>query len=122
MKGLTRDASARRSAMISSRCPMAPMAPIPASWTPPPVPRSACLQAVRGTAPATASERARNTPTSPDLRDVLTKGREDFTACRSDVIFLCVIYPLAGLVLALSLARAIEDTAAQSGPGPPHRS
>ena len=35
-------------------------------------------------------------------QDVLAKGVEDFGACRSDVIFLCVIYPLAGLVLAWS--------------------
>lgn len=35
-----------------------------------------------------------------DLRDVLRRGVADFAAYRSDVIFLCVIYPLAGLVLA----------------------
>ncbi len=35
-----------------------------------------------------------------DLRDVLKKGFEDFAACRSDVAFLCLIYPVAGLVLA----------------------
>jgi uncharacterized membrane protein len=35
-----------------------------------------------------------------DLRDVLARGVGDFAAYRSDVIFLCVIYPLAGLVLA----------------------
>jgi uncharacterized membrane protein len=35
-----------------------------------------------------------------DLRDVLARGLADFAAYRSDVIFLCVIYPLAGLVLA----------------------
>lgn len=40
--------------------------------------------------------------TVADLRDVLVKGLDDFAACRSDVIFLCVIYPLAGLVLAWS--------------------
>lgn len=33
-----------------------------------------------------------------DLRSVLAKGWDDFVANRSDVIFLCVIYPLAGLV------------------------
>ena len=38
-----------------------------------------------------------------DLGDVLAKGMDDFAACRSDVIFLCVIYPLAGLVLAWSM-------------------
>jgi uncharacterized membrane protein len=34
-----------------------------------------------------------------DLREVLTKGLADFAANRTDVIFLCVIYPLVGLVL-----------------------
>ena len=37
-----------------------------------------------------------------DLGDVLAKGLDDFGACRTDVIFLCIIYPLAGLVLAWS--------------------
>jgi uncharacterized membrane protein len=35
-----------------------------------------------------------------DLGDVLAKGLSDFGAYRTDVIFLCIIYPLAGLVLA----------------------
>jgi uncharacterized membrane protein len=35
-----------------------------------------------------------------DLSDVLKKGLGDFGAYRTDVIFLCIIYPLAGLVLA----------------------
>src|SRR3954464_13695815 len=35
-----------------------------------------------------------------DLRDVLVKGLGDFAAYRTDVVFICVIYPLAGLVLA----------------------
>ena len=35
-----------------------------------------------------------------DLRAALARGFEDFAAVRSDVAFLCVIYPLAGLVLA----------------------
>ena len=34
-----------------------------------------------------------------DLRDCLAKGFEDFTACRSDVIALCLIYPIVGLFL-----------------------
>lgn len=34
-----------------------------------------------------------------DLRDALAKGIDDFAACRTDVIFLCLIYPLVGLVL-----------------------
>ena len=37
-----------------------------------------------------------------DLRDVLAKGLDDFAACRTDVMFICIIYPLAGLLLALS--------------------
>jgi uncharacterized membrane protein len=35
-----------------------------------------------------------------DLRMALAKGMEDFGAFRTDVLFLCLIYPLAGLVLA----------------------
>jgi uncharacterized membrane protein len=35
-----------------------------------------------------------------DLRDVLMKGFEDFEAYRSDVIFICLIYPLVGIFLA----------------------
>jgi uncharacterized membrane protein len=35
-----------------------------------------------------------------DLRDVLARGLSDFGAYRTDVIFLCIIYPVAGLVLA----------------------
>jgi uncharacterized membrane protein len=35
-----------------------------------------------------------------DLGAALAAGFDDFTAARSDVAFLCVIYPLAGLVLA----------------------
>jgi uncharacterized membrane protein len=40
------------------------------------------------------------TITIADLRAALVKGLEDFGAYRTDVIFLCIIYPLAGLVLA----------------------
>lgn len=35
-----------------------------------------------------------------DLREVLTKGVEDFKFYRTDVVFLCIIYPVVGLVLA----------------------
>ena len=35
-----------------------------------------------------------------DLREVLAKGIQDFGAYRTDVIFLCIIYPVIGLVLA----------------------
>jgi uncharacterized membrane protein len=34
-----------------------------------------------------------------DLRDALARGLADFEANRTDVIFLCVIYPVIGLVL-----------------------
>lgn len=34
-----------------------------------------------------------------DLNDALAKGLDDFGACRSDVIFLCLLYPIIGLVL-----------------------
>jgi uncharacterized membrane protein len=35
-----------------------------------------------------------------DIRHALRKGVEDFAACRTDVMFLCLFYPLAGAVLA----------------------
>ena len=35
-----------------------------------------------------------------DLKEVLLKGLDDFGAYRTDVIFLCIIYPIAGLILA----------------------
>lgn len=35
-----------------------------------------------------------------ELRAVLRRGIEDFAACRTDVIFLCLIYPIIGVVLA----------------------
>ena len=38
--------------------------------------------------------------TVADLGDVLARGIDDFAAFRTDVAFLCVVYPLVGLVLA----------------------
>ena len=35
-----------------------------------------------------------------DLKDALARGLGDFAAYRTDVVFLCIVYPLAGLVLA----------------------
>jgi len=35
-----------------------------------------------------------------EIRDALVQGVEDFAAFRTDVVFLCVVYPLVGLVLA----------------------
>ena len=36
-----------------------------------------------------------------DLRDAVVRGLDDFGAYRTDVIFLCLIYPLVGISLAL---------------------
>jgi uncharacterized membrane protein len=35
-----------------------------------------------------------------DLKDALAKGISDFASYRTDVMFLCIIYPIAGLLLA----------------------
>jgi uncharacterized membrane protein len=35
-----------------------------------------------------------------DIKDALTKGFQDFAACRTDVLFMCGVYPVMGLVLA----------------------
>lgn len=35
-----------------------------------------------------------------DLKTALAEGARDFEACRTDVIFLCLIYPIAGLIIA----------------------
>jgi uncharacterized membrane protein len=37
--------------------------------------------------------------TTADLKDALVKGADDFAAYRTDVVFLCLIYPIAGLAL-----------------------
>ena len=34
-----------------------------------------------------------------DLGDVLAKGVDDFAAYRTDVVFLCIVYPVVGLML-----------------------
>ena len=52
-----------------------------------------------------AAERAALEPTvrrirSGDLREALRKGLQDFMACRTDVLFIALIYPLVGLLLA----------------------
>jgi uncharacterized membrane protein len=39
-----------------------------------------------------------------DLRDVLRRGWADFQANRTDVIFLCVIYPIIGLILSRAVS------------------
>ncbi len=38
--------------------------------------------------------------TNEDLRTALRKGLEDFSVSRADVMFICLIYPIIGLVLA----------------------
>lgn len=38
-----------------------------------------------------------------DLRDALAKGLEDFGHYRTDVLYLCLIYPVVGLVLARAM-------------------
>lgn len=40
-----------------------------------------------------------NTLTMDDLRNALRKGAEDLAAARADVLFLCLIYPIIGLLL-----------------------
>lgn len=37
--------------------------------------------------------------TAADIRDALALGLRDFGACRTDVLFLCLIYPIVGLVI-----------------------
>ncbi|MBN9535287.1 MAG: hypothetical protein BGN99_25590 [Alphaproteobacteria bacterium 65-37] len=37
--------------------------------------------------------------TATDIRDALSAGWRDFGAARTDVVFLCLLYPLAGLVI-----------------------
>ena len=40
------------------------------------------------------------TLTTSDIRDALRKGYEDFKAVRADVMYICLIYPVLGLLLA----------------------
>lgn len=35
----------------------------------------------------------------PDIREALREGWRDFEACRTDVVFLCLLYPIAGLII-----------------------
>jgi uncharacterized membrane protein len=35
-----------------------------------------------------------------DLKESLRRGLDDFMACRTDVVFICIVYPLAGILLA----------------------
>lgn len=63
--------------------------------------------AVVGTAHVVAGDDAKRATAPPairsigvaDLRDALTKGMSDFGAFRTDVLFIVIIYPLAGIAL-----------------------
>ncbi len=35
-----------------------------------------------------------------DLKEILRKGVDDFAACRTDVVFLCFLYPVIGILMA----------------------
>jgi uncharacterized membrane protein len=56
--------------------------------------------AVRGRHDAVERAPAVNRIDIADLKDALKKGVSDFGEARSDVIFLCLLYPVAGLVIA----------------------
>jgi len=57
-------------------------------------------RAVRGRPDAVATAPAVRRIEIADLKDALAKGISDFGDARSDVIFLCLLYPVAGLVIA----------------------
>jgi uncharacterized membrane protein len=65
------------------------------------------VQSIGSASPEDYWHRAAERPATPtvrrlgiaDLTGALASGLDDFTANRTDVIFLCVIYPLVGLVL-----------------------
>ena len=57
-------------------------------------------RAVRGHPDAVATAPAVRRIDIADLKDALAKGLNDFGEARSDVIFLCLLYPVAGLVIA----------------------
>jgi uncharacterized membrane protein len=57
-------------------------------------------RAVRGRPDAVETAPAINRIDTADLKDALAKGVSDFGEARTDVIFLCLLYPVAGLVIA----------------------
>jgi uncharacterized membrane protein len=57
-------------------------------------------RAVRGAAKDRRAPPAVRRIAVADLRDVLARGVDDFGAFRDDVVLLCIIYPVVGLVLA----------------------
>ncbi len=56
-------------------------------------------RAVRGEHADAAEPTVRRIDTA-DLREALRRGVDDFMACRTDVAFIVLVYPLAGLILA----------------------
>ena len=63
----------------------------------------------------TWEDRASTTPTvrritSTDIREALSAGWRDFGAVRTDIVFLCLLYPLAGLVNPQSHGLAAVET------------
>jgi uncharacterized membrane protein len=78
----------------------------PIEWTLSTVKLAGVAVETAGRAVAGSHETAHTAPLAvrhikmTDLKDVLEKGVEDFVAYRTDVIFLCVIYPVIGLILA----------------------
>ncbi len=50
--------------------------------------------------PQQASAPEIQTITVADLREAVRRGVDDFAACRTDVMFLCLIYPVIGLFIA----------------------
>lgn len=59
-------------------------------------------QSLQGSQSADQPLPAINEVTLDDLRTALMKGFEDFKAFRTDILFLCLIYPLVGILLAWS--------------------
>src|SRR5262245_1524968 len=56
-------------------------------------------RALRG-AEETGSEPVIRSVGVADLRDALARGIRDLAVSRTDVLFVCLVYPLAGLLLA----------------------
>lgn len=78
----------------------------PIEWSADQLRLASMAMGTAGRAIAGAEENRASEPTAvrhieiADLRDALSLGLGDFLAYRTDVIFLCVIYPVVGLVLA----------------------
>ena len=57
-------------------------------------------RAVRGSASDAAAHPGIRRIGTADIRDALAKGAGDLAACRTDIIVLCLVYPVIGLLLA----------------------